>query len=882
METRNKTWSHILLDVYKSDAALKRKGPTIELPPIVNNFIRGELIQQMKEEDELFRTIYKDNVGTGSYYQGLRVYEATEFDIDVELELYDPLFTNKDPGWVQLSCKQAVKKELEKLGATTFLGLMDSKGSIIPEKVVQWFKKVCQQALDSLIKSGAGIMEDLKLVVDSRKCGPAVTIGVTSKSGKHFDVDLVPVYCHGDATDRHKYHCVPKKGPKSNLWRITHFSAEKRLLEEPGCAKKVIKLLKLFRDRRGEKWKRMASYYLKSIVMYMISDERRISWRENHIGQRYFDALTILNERLILHYIPFYPDAKENLLRRVGKTTVEKMQKDLGTVLKEIHEHPESLRGLFAVRDDERPGAEKVVTEGRSKCEARERCGKEVLATKRTAIRESTASATRKSTADKSARESYAPRESKATKATKTRKPRTALPTASLDDTIRCDEETTTAATQSKHTMPKATIVPTVVSTRKNATGALPIQTAAIETTTPATPTRTTATTARASNARQRKIPDTAATKAVIAKTATTTRTPLEAVAAAAATKTSFALKNEKSDIAAKSILRKAATTARRLSIEATMTQASSSATIGRIPDVAATKAIALRAAATTRGPPVAATMTQASSSATIGRIPDVAATKAIALRAAATAARRLSTEATMTEASSSARTGRIPDVAAMKAIALRAAATAARRLSTEAKITQASSSARTGRIPDVAATKAIALRAAATTRGSPVAATRKIPDVPATKSIMQKTTTTEIASPSVEGGTSVKTGARKPLSTRQNNVSNNEANKATIARTTTAAKTLIALTEGVAKTTKAKPVSARKDKTPNFAVINATSTTGTTTRLQSVETEATAKMAAPWRIKIYDVAFAARTITTTTAARNKTTTTTTTAARIQ
>eukprot|EP00112_Aurelia_sp_Birch-Aquarium-sp1_P025307 Seg8354.1 transcript_id=Seg8354.1/GoldUCD/mRNA.D3Y31 product="Cyclic GMP-AMP synthase" protein_id=Seg8354.1/GoldUCD/D3Y31 len=875
----------------------------------------------MKEEDELFRTIYKDNVGTGSYYQGLRVYEATEFDIDVELELCDPLFTNKDPGWVQLSCKQAVKKELEKLGATTFLSLMDSKGSIIPEKVVQWFKKVCQQALDSLIKSGAGIMEDLKLVVDSRKCGPAVTIGVTSKSGKHFDVDLVPVYCHGDATDRHKYHCVPKKGPKSNLWRITHFSAEKRLLEEPGCAKKVIKLLKLFRDRRGEKWKRMASYYLKSIVMYMISDERRISWRENHIGQRYFDALTILNERLIQHYIPFYPDAKENLLRRVGKTTVEKMQKDLETVLKEIHEHPESLRGLFAVRHDERPGAEKVVTEGRSKCEARERCGKEVLATKRTAIRESTASATRKSTADKSARESYAPRESKATKATKTRKPRTALPTASLDDTISCDEETTTATTQNKNTMPKATIVPTVVSTRKNATGALPVRTATIETTTPATPTRTTATTARASNARQRKIPDTAATKAVIAKTATTTRTPLEAVAAAAATKTSFALKNEKSDIAAKPILRKAATTARRLSIEATMTQASSSATIGRIPDVAATKAIALRAAATTRGPPVAATMTQASSSATIGRIPDVAATKAIALRAAATAARRLSTEATMTEASSSARTGRIPDVAATKAIALRtaataarrlsteatmtqasssartgripdvaatkaialrAAATAARRLSTEATMTQASSSARTGRIPDVAATKAIALRAAATTRGSPVAATKKIPDVPATKSIMQKTTTTEIASPSVEGGTSVKTGARKPLSTRQNNVSNNEANKATIARTTTAAKTLIALTEGVAKTTKAKPVSARKDKTPNFAVINATSTTGTTTRLQSVETEATAKMAAPWRSKIYDVAFAARTITTTTAARNKTTTTTTTAARIQ
>ena len=547
METKNKTWSRILLDVYKSDAALKRKGPTNELPPIVNNFIRGELIQQMKVEDDLFLTIYINNVGTGSYYQGLRVHEATEFDIDVELEFYDPVVTHKDPGWVQLKCRSDAKMMLETPVTAKFLALMDSKGIILPDKVVQWFKKVCQQALDSLIKSGAGIVGDLKLV-DSRKCGPAVTITVTAKSGERFDVDLVPVYCHA----RHEYHCVPKKGPKSNLWRITHFSAEKRLLEEPGCAKKVIKLLKLFRDRQGPKWNRMASYYLKTIVMNMISGERRISWRENHIGLRFIGALEILNQYLIMHYIPFYPDSKENLLKKVGKTTVEKMQNDLETILKEIHEHPGSLREVFVLRHDEQPRDEKVMTQGRLEWEAKEKWVKPVSPDEWTPKPKAAASATREDSSTKSARKSSATGENEAAKRTKARNASEASSTESLVDGIRCDAEETTAANQSKVTMLKANIVPTNVSGRKNETRGFPTEKAAAEITTttakPAIP--ITRTTKRTLTPRSHKIPDTAAIKA---KTATT-KAPLEEVSAAAeaaATKTSSSLKNEKSDIAA-------------------------------------------------------------------------------------------------------------------------------------------------------------------------------------------------------------------------------------------------------------------------------------------------------------------------------------------
>ena len=586
METRNKTWSRILLDIYKSDAALKRKGPTIELPPIVNNFIRGELIQQMKVEDDLFRALYVENVGTGSYYQGLRVYEATEFDIDVELDLCDPVITHKDPGWVQLNCKSDVRRMPE---TTRFLALMDSKGTILPDKVVQWFKKVCQQALDSLIQSGAGIVEDLKMV-DARKCGPAVTISVTANSGERFDVDLVPVYCHA----RHEYHCVPKKGPKSNLWRITHFAAEKQLLEEPGCAKKVIKLLKLFRDRQGPKWNKMASYYLKTIVMYMISGERRISWRENLIGLRFIGALKILNQYLIMHYIPFYPDAKENLLRKVGKTTVEKMQKDLEMILKETHDDPRSLREVFVLKNDEHQRNEKVMTEGRFE----EKCAKAVSPDEWTPKAKASASITTEGSSSKPARKSSVTGENDAAKGTKARKASKACSTESLVDGIRCDAETAKASNQSKVTTLKAANLPTTVSGRKKETTVLPKEKGATETNTTATTTTkpatpTTTTTKRTSTPRSRKIPDTAAIK-----TKTVTRkTPLEEVGAAAAaaaveTKTFSTSKNETSNLAASRARKPRSALATRGLPVAAKTTKLSSARRRKIPYVAATKTI--------------------------------------------------------------------------------------------------------------------------------------------------------------------------------------------------------------------------------------------------------------------------------------------------
>lgn len=58
--------------------------------------ILDTMIKAMKEGDPLFKLLYQRRVYTGSYYDGLRITEANEFDLNLVLRL--PFFAGRCRG----------------------------------------------------------------------------------------------------------------------------------------------------------------------------------------------------------------------------------------------------------------------------------------------------------------------------------------------------------------------------------------------------------------------------------------------------------------------------------------------------------------------------------------------------------------------------------------------------------------------------------------------------------------------------------------------------------------------------------------------------------------------------------------------------------------
>ena len=113
------------------------------------------------------------------------------------------------------------------------------------------------------------------------KYSPAATLKIKVDHDLEIDIDLVPVFPHGKAT------LVPKtyRGEEyQKVWRLSYPLLETDLLKGQSCAKKVIRMLKLFRDQL-EDWKWVCSYYLKTVVMLEIKEGR--VWSDKQLSEKF-------------------------------------------------------------------------------------------------------------------------------------------------------------------------------------------------------------------------------------------------------------------------------------------------------------------------------------------------------------------------------------------------------------------------------------------------------------------------------------------------------------------------------------------------------------------------------------------------------------------
>lgn len=324
-----------------------------------------DITKQMAWIDPLFREVFNRLVYTGSYYEGLRTKSADEFDINLVLDLpfqkCDVSVVGGPPGYVGYKVSPAAIHRLRREGGEQLHGWMDSENRLLPDKVKSWLQSVFDRALRSFNPSRSS---SLVAQIRPSQSGPAKTFHIILKDGCNIDVDLVPVieFKHPDWPEgtqrKHWMTRIPKtdcnwflipKPPRSNsyLWRLHFPNMEKRLIEDFGCVKPIIRLLKITRD--SYKWN-LSSYALKTFVMHevLIYDDKYY-WHPGNQGMLFVKLLDRLGQALARQgpAIPsiFHPDV--DVVRDADRATRDNISGAIKRIVSKLRYSPEQCRSVL-------------------------------------------------------------------------------------------------------------------------------------------------------------------------------------------------------------------------------------------------------------------------------------------------------------------------------------------------------------------------------------------------------------------------------------------------------------------------------------------------------------------------------------------------------
>lgn len=281
---------------------------------VVQEVVEERLIKCMKKEDPLFNELYQSIYYTGSYYEGLKVNEANEFDLNIRLKLpfrkenVMVIHRGIPHGFVQYKLDRPLKQlqdcqpkwhifnNLSRIMDDTCLFLSQ-------DKLNRWLQSVVDKAL----KHNKDDFPHVK-----RSChGPATTLKIElPNESPVLDIDLVPVVrlttYPGSVRQTPPLYDIPEykktcfivpKPPPENLrrqsnsdtfFRVSIPDAEKLMFENKGCVKMLIKIFKSIRDL--EKWNFLCSYYIKTVFFWEL--EKR--YQTDHWTERRLDKLFLL------------------------------------------------------------------------------------------------------------------------------------------------------------------------------------------------------------------------------------------------------------------------------------------------------------------------------------------------------------------------------------------------------------------------------------------------------------------------------------------------------------------------------------------------------------------------------------------------------------
>ena len=330
---KTKTANIILLEIL--DKVKLDKVEAENARKIVEELIEDVLIKDMRKNNKLFDLMYSGIFHSGSFYDGTKIEDPYEFDLNIVLDLncLDIPFKivrveDCPPGYVMIQVDPS-KSPFFEFHENELRDVFDSWSSIfftkycddyfiVPENISkQWFGTMCSQAIRRQEQqfNQFGISK-----IRRKQCRVAMTMNIQMNSEIEIDVDIVPVFSFGPqllefypevwkniqnpewlkyqpdefrnqviSAFETNFFAIPKPyqhhqgsmnsffedrsfGVLESSWRLDFREAETQIIKNKKCATNVIKLLKYFRNCNPPLHAYLKSYFLKMMVMLMIKE----------------------------------------------------------------------------------------------------------------------------------------------------------------------------------------------------------------------------------------------------------------------------------------------------------------------------------------------------------------------------------------------------------------------------------------------------------------------------------------------------------------------------------------------------------------------------------------------------------------------------------
>ncbi|KAI5640763.1 mab-21 protein domain-containing protein [Phthorimaea operculella] len=360
---------------------------------IVNDIFL-QMHKKMKQVDQYYAKYASTVQFVGSHPDHLRINKPDEFDIDIAInmplsfrthphnpELSDFLIQPSDPGFLQLKMgkqyQNLPKRDPDDWSINSkAYRWRDEENYLLRSKFLDWFKSVVTRALSQFVRGWDAyptfFVNGVPYTVRRSESGPAMTMYIENKSlGIKLDLDLV--VCLRFPIERWppgaKYRklpaaCVQKRYwmlvPKLNKagatredmersWRLAMHEQERVLMYDTYNLRQAIRLMKKLRD--AQYMDKISSYYIKTIFFWEVARRKndKTFWMKSPAFLFKY-MLERLYGCLITGYIPYFWNARNNLIADVDRTTINRYRRivgDLLAVLDEPSQYMEVTRYLL-------------------------------------------------------------------------------------------------------------------------------------------------------------------------------------------------------------------------------------------------------------------------------------------------------------------------------------------------------------------------------------------------------------------------------------------------------------------------------------------------------------------------------------------------------
>lgn len=330
-----------------------------------------EFLKKMKACDKLFSSLKPKLEYLGSYFDGLRVGHATEYDINIILTLhlnYDKIKLDGGGGgmkgaYATLNMPSEFRR-LSKTPETASKGFKDTELWCDPShrlsvrRFRSWMQRVVDTTLNTLpTENGTKLLKinNKHYLITAKTSGPANTLTITESNDNIIDVDLVPTlefvlpkiptnsgidFNKVSKTGTKQYFVVPKPSADDFSWRLAFPFQERYYIYNKHNMKSTIKILKLLRDVQG--FNKLASYYIKTIFLWEAVENTDAFWKNNSLSFLVLYMMRKVKECLENRVIRNFWCPGHNLIETIKAETCQNWCNRLNYIINVIEEKKRS------------------------------------------------------------------------------------------------------------------------------------------------------------------------------------------------------------------------------------------------------------------------------------------------------------------------------------------------------------------------------------------------------------------------------------------------------------------------------------------------------------------------------------------------------------